>query len=118
MRSFFQKNHRILFYCSWIVLGFIQSRFTELLDDEAYYWVYSKFLDWGYFDHPPMVALLIKMGYSIFHNELGVRLFFLLLNVLSLFLIERLIEKKGSFIFYVITFIFYEIIIVYEQSHD
>jgi 4-amino-4-deoxy-L-arabinose transferase-like glycosyltransferase len=61
-----------------------------------------KILDWGYFDHPPMVALLIKMGYSIFHNELGVRLFFLLVNVLSLFLIERLIEKKGSFIFYVI----------------
>lgn len=102
MRSFFQKNHRLLFYFSWIILGLIQSRYTELLDDEAYYWVYSKFLDWGYFDHPPMVALLIKMGYSIFHNELGVRLFFLLLNVLSLFLIERLIEKKGSFLFYVI----------------
>ena len=102
MRSFFQKHHRLLFYCSWIMLGLIQSRYTELLDDEAYYWIYSKFLDWGYFDHPPMVALLIRMGYSIFHNELGVRLFFLLLNVLSLFLIERLIEKKGSFLFYVI----------------
>jgi len=103
MRSFFQKHHRLLFYSSWVILGLIQSRSTELLDDEAYYWVYSKFLDWGYFDHPPMVALLIKMGYSIFHNELGVRLFFLLLNVLSLFLIERLIEKKGSFLFYTIT---------------
>ncbi len=102
MRPFFQRHHRLLFYFSWIILELIQSRFTELLDDEAYYWVYSKFLDWGYFDHPPMVALLIKMGYSIFHNELGVRLFFLLLNILSLFLIERLIEKKGSFIFYVI----------------
>jgi len=102
MRSFFQKHHRVLFYSSWIILGFIQSRLTELLDDEAYYWVYSKFLDWGYFDHPPMVALLIKMGYSIFHNELGARLFFLLLNVLSLFLMERLIEKKGSLIFYAI----------------
>jgi dolichyl-phosphate-mannose-protein mannosyltransferase len=102
MRSFFQKHHRLLFYCSWIILGLIQSRYTELLDDEAYYWVYSKFLDWGYFDHPPMVALLIKMGYSVFHNELGVRLIFLLLNVLSLFLIERLIEKKGSFLFYAI----------------
>ena len=102
MRSFFQKHHRLLFYFSWIILGLIQSRSTELLDDEAYYWVYSKFLDWGYFDHPPMVALLIKMGYSIFQNELGVRLFFLLLNVLSLFLIERLIEKKGSFVFYAI----------------
>ena len=102
MRSFFQRHHRILFYFSWIILGLIQSRSTELLDDEAYYWVYSKFLDWGYFDHPPMVALLIKMGYFIFQNELGVRLFFLLLNVLSLFLIERLIEKKGSFLFYTI----------------
>jgi len=102
MRSFFQKHHRLLFYFSWIILGLIQSRYTELLDDEAYYWVYSKFLDWGYFDHPPMVALLIKLGSSIFHNELGVRLFFLLLNVLSLLLIERLIGKKGSFLFYVI----------------
>ncbi len=102
MRSFFQRHHRPLFYFSWIILGLIQSRSTELLDDEAYYWVYSKFLDWGYFDHPPMVALLIKMGYAIFHNELGVRLFFLLLNVLSLFIIERLIEKRGSFLFYAI----------------
>ena len=76
MREFFRKNHRFLFYSSWIILGLIQSRFTELLDDEAYYWVYSKFLDWGYFDHPPMVALLIKLGYSIFQNELGVRLLF------------------------------------------
>jgi hypothetical protein len=100
MRSFLQKHHRIFFYSSWIILGLIQSRSTELLDDEAYYWVYSKFLDWGYFDHPPMVALLIKMGYSIFQNELGVRLFFLLLSVLSLFLIERLVERKGSFLFY------------------
>ena len=102
MRLFFQKQRRLLFYCSWIILGLIQSRATELLDDEAYYWVYSKFLDWGYFDHPPMVALLIRMGYSIFQNELGVRLFFLLLNVLSLFLIEGLIEKKDSLLFYAI----------------
>jgi len=102
MRSFLQRHHRLVFYSSWIILGLIQSRSTELLDDEAYYWVYSKFLDWGYFDHPPMVALLIRMGYSVFQNELGVRLLFLLLNVLSLFLIERLIERKGSFLFYAI----------------
>src|SRR6266498_4226721 len=99
---FFQKNHRLLFYSSWIILGLIQSRFTELLDDEAYYWVYSKFLDWGYFDHPPMTAVLIKLGYSIFQNELGVRLFFLLLNVLSLVIIEKLIDKKNPSLFYAI----------------
>jgi hypothetical protein len=100
VKIFFQKNHRLLFYSSWIILGLIQSRFTELLDDEAYYWVYSKFLDWGYFDHPPMTALLIKIGYFIFQNELGVRLLFLFLNVLSLLIIEKLIDKRNPFLFY------------------
>jgi hypothetical protein len=102
MKLFLQKHHRLTFYSSWIVLGLIQSRFSELLDDEAYYWVYSKFLDWGYFDHPPMIAVLIKMGYAIFQNELGVRLFFLLLNVLSLLIIEKLTDKKNPFLFYAI----------------
>lgn len=72
----------------------------ELLDDEAYYWVYSKFLDWGYFDHPPMIAALIKIGYAIFHNELGVRLLSLLLNALTLLITEKLIDKKNPFVFY------------------
>jgi hypothetical protein len=102
MNAFIQKNHRFLFYSSWIVLGIIQSRFTQLLDDEAYYWVYSKFLDWGYFDHPPMIAVLIKIGYAVFHNELGVRLLLLLMNVLSLMIIENLLEKKNAFLFYAI----------------
>ena len=100
MKTLLQKNHRVAFYACWIVLGLIQSRYTELLDDEAYYWVYSKFLDWGYFDHPPMVAILIKAGYFLFKNELGVRLLFLVLNVFSLLIIEKLIEKKNPFLFY------------------
>ena len=102
VKIFFQKNHRLLFYTSWVILGLIQSRFTELLDDEAYYWVYSKFLDWGYFDHPPMTALLIKIGFSFFQSELGVRLLFLFLNVLSLLIVEKLIDKRDPFLFYVI----------------
>ena len=97
-----QKNHRLFFYVLWLLLGLIQSGFTELQDDEAYYWVYSRFLDWGYFDHPPMIALLVKMGYAIFPNELGVRLFPLLLNIFSLVIIETLIDKKSPFLFYTI----------------
>ncbi len=102
MKSFLQKNHRLVFYSGWILLALIQSRFTILLDDEAYYWVYSKFPAWGYFDHPPMVAMLIKMGYFFFQNELGVRLFFVPLNVLSLLIIEKLIDKENPFLFYAI----------------
>ena len=103
MKAFLRNNHRFLFYTAWIVLGLIQSGLTELQDDEAYYWVYSKFLSWGYFDHPPIIALLVKMGYAIFPNELGVRLFPLLLNVLSLVIIENLLSKKNPLLFYVIT---------------
>lgn len=102
MNNLLQKNHRLLFYGLWLLLGLIQSGLTELQDDEAYYWVYSRFLDWGYFDHPPMIAVLVKMGYAIFPNELGVRLFPLLLNILSLVIIEKLVDKKNPFLFYTI----------------
>jgi Dolichyl-phosphate-mannose-protein mannosyltransferase len=100
MKLFFRQQHRLLFYAAWIMLGLMQSGLTELQDDEAYYWVYSKYLDIGYFDHPPMIALLVKMGYAIFPNELGVRLFPLLLNVLSLVIIEKLLKNKNDLLFY------------------
>ncbi|OSZ81311.1 hypothetical protein CAP36_08770 [Chitinophagaceae bacterium IBVUCB2] len=97
-----QKHHRILFYGLWLFLGLIQAGLTELQDDEAYYWVYSQYLDWGYFDHPPMIGLLVKMGYAIFPNELGVRFFPLLLNIFSFVIIEKLIDKKNPLLFYTI----------------
>lgn len=100
MKSFLQRNHRLVFYTAWLFLTLAQSGLTELQDDEAYYWVYSRFLDWGYFDHPPMTAMLVKMGYAVFHNELGVRLLFAILNLCSLLIIEQLIEKKNSILFY------------------
>ena len=102
MKGFFQKHHRLLFYGLLLLFGIIQCAYTELQDDEAYYWVYSKYLAWGYFDHPPMIAVLIKAGYAIFPNGLGVRLFPLLMNISTLFLIERLTEKKNPFLFYAI----------------
>src|ERR1043165_3899936 len=102
MKPFIQKNHRLLFYSAWILLGLIRSRYTELQDDEAYYWVYSKFPDWGYFDHPPMIAMLIKLGYAIFPNEMGIRLFPILMNVGTLWLIEKLTDRKNPFLFFAI----------------
>ena len=30
-------------------------------NDESYYWLYSKQLQWNYFDHPPMVAIWIRI---------------------------------------------------------
>ena len=50
----------------WFVLNISQSRFTELLHDEAYYYIYSQDLAWGYYDHPPVIALMIRLGMLLF----------------------------------------------------
>ncbi|MBE7178586.1 MAG: glycosyltransferase family 39 protein, partial [Mucilaginibacter polytrichastri] len=86
----------LLFLTGWFLLNLLQSGVTELHPDEAYYWVYSRFLDWGYFDHPPMVALFIKFGYTLFENELGVRLFTAISQCAALFILWRIAEKYGA----------------------
>ena len=102
LNDLFLKHHRLLFYSAWLLLALAQSASTELIADEAYYWVYSRFPAWGYFDHPPMIALLIKSGYAIFHNELGVRLICALLSTFTIILTESLTQKRNPFLFYTI----------------
>lgn len=102
MQNALQRNYRLLFYSGWALLSIIQAANTELFDDESYYWVYSRFIDWGYFDHPPMIAALVKAGYSIFHNELGVRLFVVILNTATIFFVHQLTHKKDDTLFYAI----------------
>lgn len=43
----------------------------NLAEDEAYYWVWSRNLAWSYFDHPPMVAWMIRASTSIFGESEG-----------------------------------------------
>ncbi len=102
MLSFIKRNHQPLFYIAWCLVNLIQAAYTELFDDEAYYWVYAQFPDWGYFDHPPMIALLIKAGYAIFPNELGVRFFIVLLNTATVFITQQLLGKRDDYLFYAI----------------
>ena len=45
-----------------------------LLYDEAYYWQLSKNLGFGYYDHPPLVMVLIRLGtLAAGDTEIGVR---------------------------------------------
>ena len=54
--------------------------FTPITFDEAYYWMWSKHLAGGYYDHPPMVAVVIRLGTMIAGDtEFGVRLVSILL---------------------------------------
>lgn len=93
-----QSANRILlfFIFAWFILNVVQAAFTQIHPDEAYYWLYAQFLDWGYFDHPPMVALYIKAGDSLFHNPLGLRLVTVITNTLSIALLWQLVKPYGQ----------------------
>jgi hypothetical protein len=83
-----------LFLVIWALLNLVQAGLTPLNNDEAYYWMYSKYPAWGYFDHPPMIALMIKAGYALFHCELGVRFVTVISEIIALTLIWSLTDDK------------------------
>jgi hypothetical protein len=97
-----QRHHKTIFYLLWFIVNLIQAGKTGLFDDEAYYWMYSKFPAWGYFDHPPMIGLMIKAGYNLFANELGLRLFVVFISTASLYAIDSLLEQRNDRLFYAI----------------
>ena len=81
----------------WFIINIIQSVVTDIIPDESYYFFYSKELAWGYYDHPPLVALMISISSLLFSNELAVRFLTVLLQLFTLLLIWKTIpDKKES----------------------
>jgi hypothetical protein len=65
-----------------VLLRLLAAAWTPLTFDEAYYWTWSKHLAGGYYDHPPMVAVVIRLGTMIAGDtEFGVRLVSVLLGL-------------------------------------
>ena len=97
-----------LFILGIVFINLIQSYFTPIIKDEAYYWRWSQDLDWGFFDHPPLVAFIIKLSSFFFADALGVRFITVLLNALMIKIIWELIpvknktHKNSAFIFFII----------------
>lgn len=77
-------------------INLLQAFFTEITLDEAYYYQYARDLDWGYYDHPPMVALVIKISQLFFNGNLGVRFLTVLLFSGNLFLIWKYLLPKDK----------------------
>jgi 4-amino-4-deoxy-L-arabinose transferase-like glycosyltransferase len=104
-------NQQKLFY---ILIGLIalvnclQAAFTELIYDEAYYWYFSSQLDWGYFDHPPMVAGMMALGNLVFKGTLAVRIIGVLMSVGTYILLWETIKdpRKYSFVWSFIVLVF------------
>ena len=69
---------------------------APLSPDEAYYWVWSRALQPGYLDHPPMVALWIRLGTALAgQGAFGIRL----LGPLSAALGSVLLVQAGNDLF-------------------
>src|SRR5271157_3992211 len=97
-----------LLYCFvafYFFLNIFQAGFTGLTSDEGYYWYLSTHLDWGYYDHPPLLALLINLGRRLFSGELGVRFFNVLIMSAGLIFLAEVIgekEKQKYFLYFMI----------------
>ena len=73
------------------VLRLVYSGVVDLAADEAYYWQWSRHLDWGYHDHPPMVAYLIAAGTRLAGaTEVGVRLLTVALAAAGTWIVYRM----------------------------
>ncbi len=98
------KKVFLLLLSVWFLINLIQAIFMEPMSDEAYYWLYSKHLAWGYYDHPPMVALLIRISSVLFSGNLGIRFMTVILQLATMILIWKITDIREPDSRSVITF--------------
>lgn len=80
----------VLTVLALVALRLVCAALTPLTFDEAYYWTWSRHLARGYYDHPPMVAVVIRLGTMIAGDtEFGVRLVSVLLALPMSFAVYR-----------------------------
>jgi 4-amino-4-deoxy-L-arabinose transferase-like glycosyltransferase len=95
-----EATRRILLLVGILILiRAFMSALLPLSFDEAYYWRWSQNLAAGYFDHPPLIAYVIRAGTIIFGDtEFGVRFISWLLSIAASWALWRgaaLILKSG-----------------------
>jgi 4-amino-4-deoxy-L-arabinose transferase-like glycosyltransferase len=91
-----QEKLRLLRILLFVALGMrlIYAAAMELVPDESYYWLWTRHLALGYFDHPPMIAYVIWLGTWLFGDrELGVRVFIALMSVGTIAIIIALARR-------------------------
>lgn len=97
---FFKNKIRSLIIIATIIRCIIAIT-IDLGNDEVYYVIYARHLQWNYFDHPPMVALLIKLTTlnllltSDFFIRLG-PIFLAAVNTYLIYTISKKIKNEKS----------------------
>ena len=88
------KNTFFLLLASWFIVNLLQAAFTGMSNDESYYALWGQKLAWGYFDHPPMVAVFNYISSLLFCGNLGVRFMTVLAQVGTMWLTWRIIDEQ------------------------
>ncbi|MFN8771209.1 MAG: ArnT family glycosyltransferase [Neisseriaceae bacterium] len=90
------KSYKLFFYAVILVNVIFNARY-QLHYDEAYYWVFSQNLSMSYFDHPPMLAYMIKF-FSLFgHSEFLVRCAALFSTIITVLMIYNLAKRMWGY---------------------
>ncbi len=87
----------------WLTVNIVQAAVTGLLNDEAYYWFYGQNLDWGYYDHPPLIAFVIKIGEILFPGYLGVRIVVVFLSA-GIILLLKVLTRPNDYLLFAVFF--------------
>lgn len=100
-----QPNYRVLAW-SWVAVATVARLLCvarlPLGNGEAYYYTWSRFLDWSYYDHPPLVAWMVRLTTTFGSWPAAVHLgpiiasgvFGLLFHRLA----ERLVRPRAAFL--------------------
>ena len=82
---------------AWLVLAIavgarlVAAALVPLAPDETYYWEWSRHLAAGYLDHPPVIALLVRLGAALLGaTPMGVRMGCVLAGALASLVLVRI----------------------------
>lgn len=90
------KREPALLLALLTLINLTYNAFLPLHPDEAYYWVWAQNLQLSYFDHPPMIAYVIKLFTLFQHNEWTIRLTAVFCLTISSVLVYRLASRLFS----------------------
>ncbi len=87
------RNITLAFLVLYSSLALLHALNLPFSADEAHYALYGSFLDWSYFDHPPMVGWLQSIALFFSSSEFSLRVSPIILSGLSLFLLFNLAKN-------------------------
>lgn len=95
LSAVFSRTAFIVLFLALAMTRLVNAIWLPPAQDEAYYFLWSRFLDGGYFDHPPLVAFLSAAGNLLPGSAWLARLGTFILSLLSLPVLFSFFKRLG-----------------------